>query len=280
MISVIVPAHNESSVIERTLGAITNGASSAILEVIVVCNGCRDDTARKAREFAFPTRVIETQLANKAHALNLGDEAALFFPRVYVDADVSVTFDVLRALANRLERGDVHAVAPQPYVALAQCSRLVKAYYNIRARLPSSREGIGGSGVYALSETGRSRFGQFPNVTADDGFVRIQFKPDERETLVSFSSIVFAPHRIKDLLAIRTRAYYGSVELSRVYPESWKNRGLNNNRALLDLLRTPSLWLGVLIYLSVNILARAKTHLYFRKQASVWERDNTSRSAA
>src|SRR5262245_48994988 len=229
MISVVIPAHNESSVIGRSLRAITAGAAPTELEVIVVCNGCTDDTARKARECDFPVRVIETELGSKTHALNLGDKAARFFPRIYADADVSVTIHVLRALANRLEQGDVHAVAPQPMVNLGRCSRFVRAYYGIRARLPSSREGIGGSGIYALSEAGRNRFGEFPKVTADDGFVRIQFKPKERETLASFNSTVFAPHRIKDLHAIRTRAYYGSVELSRLYPELWRNRGTSND---------------------------------------------------
>ena len=280
MISVIIPAHNESSVISRTLSAITTGAKLAELDIIVVCNGCTDDTARKVRECGYPIHVIETELANKTHALNLGDEAARFFPRVYVDADVSVTIDVIRALANRLGIGGVHAVAPQPSVDLAQCSRLVKAYFKIRARLPSSRQGIGGSGVYALSEIGRNRFRQFPDVTSDDGFVCIQFMPEERETLALSISTVFAPHKLKDLLAIRTRAYYGSVELSRLYPELWKNRGVNNNSALLGLVKTPMLWPGLFVYLGVNIVARAKTMTYTRNRRRVWERDNTSRAAA
>jgi glycosyltransferase involved in cell wall biosynthesis len=272
MISVIVPAHNESSVIYRTLSAITTGATPSQLEVIVVCNGCIDDTARKAREVNFPIRVIETEFANKTNALNLGDKVALFFPRVYVDADVSVSFDILR--------GDVHAVAPRPHVTLAHCSRLVKTYYKLRARLPSSCEGIGGSGVYALSQAGRRRFEQFPNVTADDGFVRIHFLPQERETLPSVCSIVFAPRRIKDLLAVRTRAYFGSAELSRLYPDLWRNRGLSNNRALIALLKIPVLWPGLLLYLSVNGLARFKARSYMRNRRSIWQRDNTSRSDA
>ena len=36
MISIIIPAHNESSVIARTLKAITDGADPRELDVIVV----------------------------------------------------------------------------------------------------------------------------------------------------------------------------------------------------------------------------------------------------
>jgi glycosyltransferase involved in cell wall biosynthesis len=180
MISIIIPAHNEAMVIARTLRALTTGASFDELDVLVVCNGCTDDTANVARGFGLPVRVIETPLGNKANALNLGDQAALAFPRIYVDADVIVTLATIRALADHLQRGDALAVAPSPYFDLAGCSWAVRAFYDIRCRLPSAHEGIGGSGVYALSEIGRRRFDNFPNLIADDTYVRIQFKPEER----------------------------------------------------------------------------------------------------
>jgi glycosyltransferase involved in cell wall biosynthesis len=141
MISVVIPARNESSVIARALWAVTTGALPDELDVIVVCNGCTDDTAAVARGFGTPVRVIETALGNKAHALNLGDKAALAFPRIYVDADVIITLSTIRALAERLEQGDVIAVAPQPCFDLIGSSWPVRAFYDIRCRLPSFGEG-------------------------------------------------------------------------------------------------------------------------------------------
>ena len=79
-------------------------------------------------------------------------------------------------MAERLGQGDILAVAPTPDIDLAGCSRMVRLYFAIRHLLPSSRHGIGGSGVYALSEAGRQRFDQFPEVIADDTFVRLQFR--------------------------------------------------------------------------------------------------------
>ena len=167
----------------ESLRAITTGVPQEELDVVVVCNGCTDGTANTARRFGSAVRVIETDVASKVHALNLGDQAARSFPRIYIDADVVITADAIRALASRLEQGDVLAVAPTPNVDVTCSSLLVRAYFDIRSRLPSSREGIGGSGVYALSERGRSRFAEFPNLIADDMYVRVQFKPYERETL-------------------------------------------------------------------------------------------------
>src|SRR5438105_4681173 len=48
-VSVVVPAHDEAAVIGRCLRALTEGSDPGEVEVVVVCNGCRDDTAASAR---------------------------------------------------------------------------------------------------------------------------------------------------------------------------------------------------------------------------------------
>lgn len=279
MISIVVPARNEGAVIARTLTAITTGATPGEVEVIVVCNDCVDNTASVARSFGAPVRVIETEIGSKTHALNLGDKAAVGFPRIYADADVLITIGSIRMLASRLKRGDVLAAAPRSRVDLSGCSLCVRAYYDIRSRLPSSREGIGGSGVYALSDAGRGRFGEFPDVTADDGFVRLQFKPEERETLVTATSVVFAPRSVKDLILIRTRAYYGTYELARRFPGVWTNLGKRNHLTIIGLLVIPHLWPKMAVYCLVNVVARYKASARLYAGLSLWERDQTSRTA-
>jgi len=249
------------------------------MDVVVVCNGCTDNTAEIARRFGPTARVIESEVASKTHALNLGDQISRAFPRIYADADIVITVDAIRALTRRLERGDVLAVAPTPDITLTGCSWLVRKYYDIRSRLPSSREGIGGSGVYALSEEGRKRFTRFPDLIADDMYVRLQFKPEERETLPSAKSMVFAPRTISRLIAVRTRAYTGIFELAHYFPELRVNKAEANHRTLIALFNEPRLWSGLLIYCCVNILARRRASIRWRTRASVWERDNTSRVA-
>ncbi len=279
MISIVIPAYNESSVIARTLKELTTGALPNELEVIVVCNGCTDDTATIARKFGTAVRVIETAVGNKTHALNLGDQAARAFPRIYMDADVVVTLSTIRALADRLERGGVIAVAPLPFFDLAGCSWLVRAFYDVRCRLPSFGEGIGGSGVYALSEIARQHFDAFPEVIADDTYVRVQFKPEERETVATARSIVFAPRTIKNLISIEARADFGTFELARLYPDLWKNKGDSNHKALMSLFKEPWLWPKLMVYWYVRIIARGKAKLRLRTNTFIWERDDTSRSS-
>ena len=220
MISVVIPAYNEGAVIKRALNGITNGAHAGELDVIVVCNGCTDDTAQRTQQVGYPVRVIETTTSSKTNALNLGDAAAgPTFPRVYMDADVVMRIDHLRALANRLARGDILAAAPLARVVVDGCGLLARWYYDIAGLLPSARDGFGGSGAYALSREGRRRFGQFPNIIADDMYVQSNFKSHEYETVASATTTVFGPVRLRDILRIRisskARPSSGSARISQ-----------------------------------------------------------------
>ena len=277
MVSIVIPAHNESEVIARTLDAIMRDAAPGEFEIIVVCNGCSDSTAAVARGFGPAVHVIECPVAGKPNALNLGDDAARAFPRIYIDADVIVTTNSIRALADRLGQGDVLAVAPRQKFELTDCSRAVRAYYAVQSRLPSSREGIGGSGVYALSELGRRRFGRFPAVTADDGYVRIQFAANERATIAGAQSIVFAPRRLEDLVAIKSRSHFGNHELARLYPKLWPNRGPSNRRSLLRLFANPLMWPSLAVFCWVAIEARRRARNRQRSNQQIWTRDQSSR---
>src|SRR5206468_9477454 len=84
--SVVIPAHNEAAVIGRLLTAILADAGPDEFEIVVVPNGCTDDTAAVASSFGV--RVVETEVASKVAALRLGDASVKSFPRIYVDADV------------------------------------------------------------------------------------------------------------------------------------------------------------------------------------------------
>ena len=53
MTTIIIPAHNEAAVIGQTLQGLLRQAGEGD-EVIVVCNGCSDDTAGVARRFEPP----------------------------------------------------------------------------------------------------------------------------------------------------------------------------------------------------------------------------------
>lgn len=52
-----------------------------------------------------------------------------------------------------------------------------------------------GTGVFALSRTGRERFNLFPDIIADDGFIRAMFKKEERVSVANCYSMVCSKSR-------------------------------------------------------------------------------------
>src|ERR1035438_4927968 len=102
VVSVVVPAHNEARVIGRLLGQLVAAVRPGELDIIVVANGCADDTAEVAASFGPAVRVLTLPVACKHEALTAGDRAAASFPRIYVDADVELRVHDVRALAAAL----------------------------------------------------------------------------------------------------------------------------------------------------------------------------------
>jgi glycosyltransferase involved in cell wall biosynthesis len=282
LISVIVPAYNEAAVIGRSLRALTEGCAPGELEVLVVCNGCRDNTAEAARAVGGPVRVLETDVPSKTNALNLGDAAATGFPRVYMDADVVVDLSSIRRLVRAFDDPAVLAAAPRPVDVFApDVSGLVRAYYRFWMSLPYVQEGMIAAGVYALSAAGRARFGAFPDIIADDGYVRLQFAPSERVQVADAESHVRAPTTFHDLLKIKTRSRFGVLQLRQRFPDLYgrETRTKDYGGALWAILRRPKLYSAALTYVVLTVLARLRADRQFRRaQAYVWERDDSSRA--
>ena len=77
--SIIIPAHNEQAVVARGIQALARDAGADSYQVIVVANGCSDDTAGVARRAWDRVDVVETDIPSKSNALNLGDAKATRF---------------------------------------------------------------------------------------------------------------------------------------------------------------------------------------------------------
>jgi glycosyltransferase involved in cell wall biosynthesis len=113
MTTVVVPAHNEGQVIGRLLSQLVPAAPTGELDVIVVANGCTDNTVEVAASFGPCVRVISIPVASKYEALFAADRTSTDFPRVYVDADVELRTEDVRALAAALRMPAVLAAAPE-----------------------------------------------------------------------------------------------------------------------------------------------------------------------
>ncbi|MEM1097912.1 MAG: glycosyltransferase family A protein [Planctomycetota bacterium] len=282
MIGVVIPAHNEAAVIGECLDALLADAGDTPIEVVVVCNACTDDTAQRAVEagsrHGTDIRVIETETPGKVNALNLGDAACGAFPRCYLDADVRVGPGSVRAVAEALGEPDCHAAAPRMVVDAAEAPWTVRRFFDAWVRTGYHRQGMIGSGFFAMSEAGRSRFEAFPDIIADDAFARCQFRQDERRVLDGSTFTVRAPRTFWSLVKIKTRSHLGNLELAAKYPDIWAvaaggPTGLPRREFLL-----PHRWPSTLVYAAVKLISRFRSHRQFRKREfDRWERDETTR---
>lgn len=269
---------------QRCLDALFSGVDPAVLDVVVACNGCVDDTAQRARLSGHPVRVLELAQASKAAALRAGDDAARYFPRLYLDADVVLPGPSALRVIDRLRGGAVAARPPVRFDA-SRSTFPVRSYYRARAEVPAVLRSLWGAGVYGLSALGRARFDAFPDITSDDLWIDLQFAPDEVEIVDCDPVVVSVPRRSRDLLTVLQRTYKGKAE-HRPTPGVTPRARATTVSAVHDLRRLAATGmrgtLDAATYATFVIAARGAFSLKASLApagASAWERDHSSRAA-
>lgn len=272
--SVVVPAHDEASVIRRTLQPLVSLTASNRIDLVVAANGCKDATAEVARAIDG-VRVLELPTASKVDALNAADSATHSFPRMYLDADIEIQPDAVIAVLNALEVGPEPAARPPFVYDTTGASWLVRAYFRARMRLPSNTRALWGAGCYALSRAGRDRFGAFPDLIADDLFVDSLFGDHEKRVVATSPVVVRAPRTAAALRAVLRRTYAGNAQLERRLRGAASARAstTSNARDLVASVRSPATFADACVYLVLVLLARVDA----RRPSSVWGRDHSSR---
>jgi hypothetical protein len=283
VVSVVVPAHNEARVIGRLLGQLVSPAHPHDFDVIVVANGCTDDTAEVAASFGPSVRVLSIPVPSKREALLAGDRAARDFPRIYVDADVELRAGDVQALEAALRRPGALAAGPDRVLALTGSPWLVRWYYDVWTRLPEVRSGLFGRGVIGLSEAGHARVASLPPLLADDLAASLVFAPDERVIVPGARVIIHPPRTAGDLLRRRVRATMGVTQVEQAQGEQAEGApGSTARTHPADLLaiigRSPRMALRVGVFMAVAVLARLGASRAVRQRDySTWLRDESSR---
>ncbi|MEU6310925.1 glycosyltransferase [Streptomyces sp. NPDC047014] len=287
MTSIVIPAHNEGRVIGRLLDELLADTSSPAPDIVVVCNGCTDDTARVAAARGDRVRVVEIPAPSKHTALRTGDEHARGFPRLYVDADVVLGATDVRELTDALAGDpDLLAAAPARLIPLAAAAWPVRAYYRVWQRLPAVREGLFGRGVIAVTEEGHRRIAALPPLMADDLAASLAFAPGERSVVGSARVVVRPPRTWADLVRRKVRAATSSAELEHLQatgqvpvPVRAAPSARTGTADLRGLVRAdPELLPAVAVFVLAALAARRGSREAVRAgDFSTWLRDESSR---
>ncbi|WP_146345835.1 glycosyltransferase family 2 protein [Phaeobacter marinintestinus] len=271
--SIILPAHNEAGYIEACLGAVLESAplpKGWRGELLVVANGCTDDTIALAQSVPrgndWPVRVLEVPEGGKLGALNRGEAEARGEVLIYLDADVIVSPALLPSLVQALDVPAPLYAGGVPQVAPAD-SRVTRAYGRFWTRLPFTRDGVPGFGIFAMNRAGRNRWGAWPDIISDDTFARLSFAPQERIGVPADYTWPMV-EGFTNLVRVRRRQDAGVNQIKARFPELLAND--DKHRVSLDMLMRLFLSdpLGFCVYAAVSVAVWAGL---FRSQ-SRWAR--------
>lgn len=121
MVSIIIPAHNEGKYIKETLDALGNEN-----EVIVVCNGCTDNTFEIASK--YNCKVFNLQEKGVSKARNFGAKQATNDRLIFLDADIVVAKDTIDKIKGSEFDIGVTKVKPDVDKALPKLLMALKTY--------------------------------------------------------------------------------------------------------------------------------------------------------
>lgn len=276
VVSIVMPAHDEEAVIEANLRRLLDGTAPGEFDVVVVPNACTDQTASIAR--GVGVRVVETRIPGKAHALALGDEACQTFPRIYLDADVELTSDSVRALVAACSTPGVLACAPVPALDLAGVGGTTKRVHRVHERLIAPNRALAGVGAYVLSKEGHARVFPMPDgLISDDGWVHGSFTPHERVVVAQAHTVVRPARTVPAYLRRRVRVRQGNRQLAQLGRSAPEGRlGLRSLVSLVVGRQVGLLDAGC--YVSVLAVDRVLTRV--RGRRSSWGSDASSRTGA
>lgn len=274
MATVIVPAHNESTVIRKCLDSLINQPMTD--KIIVACNGCTDDTADIVRKEYPNVTCLDLDIPSKVNALNEAEKHIVSWPTFYIDADVSLSEGAVQTVTEGMASQNLLLAAPEPLIDTSKSPWLVKQFYKIWLKLPYIREGVVATCSFVISEEGRKRFDKFPEVISDDGYVRSHFYEHELGNVSGAKVFVSAPRTVKSLIKIKTRARLGNMEL-KARKLGYDKPAPNYGSVLSRLLRSPDFF-STLIYIGFVFTFRRRAQQQFQDLDNYqWEVDHTSR---
>lgn len=274
MPSIIVPAHNEATVIRACLDSLLQ--QPGVDRIIVACNGCTDTTAAIVQQEYPQVLCLDIATPSKVNALNEAEKHVLSWPVFYIDADTKLSAGAIEKITAVMAQGPLLLAAPEPVIDTSRSSWLVKQYYQVWLSLPYIREGVVATCSFVISAEGRKRFSNFPNVINDDGFVRCQFAPDERGNVSDTQVFITAPQNLKSLIKIKTRARLGNMQLAAA---NLCTR--SQDKPYSQIMRAKLFskdFFSVSIYIAIATLIRLRAKQQLKHLSSYrWETDHSSR---
>lgn len=260
VVSIIIPANNEAGYIGQCLAMVLDSdpVPGHAIELIVVANGCTDTTVAiverydaAARERGWKLKVLDLPEGSKIKALNAGDAVAIGRYRIYLDADVRVSRPLLGQIVDALNTDAACYATGTPQIVPPD-SRLTRLYARFWRQVPFNQSAAPGFGLFAVNASGRARWAKFPDVIADDTFVRLQFTPAERVQVAAEYTWPMV-EGLAQLVRVRRRQDKGTAQIAARYPDLLRNEAKERHDIVKLAKADP---VGFAVYAFVALLVR------------------------
>ena len=261
-ISIVMAAYNEGRVIAETLRALLASDYKGEIEVIVVDDGSRDETASQVKHVAHVDpriRLLQQENRGKARALQRGLAAAHHGIVVFIDGDTQCQRDTLPRLLGPFTDERVGAVSGHAKVGnlrtfIARCQALEytcgfnldrRAYnrWNCITVVPGAISAIRKG---AIEQAG----GLSLQTLAEDTDLTLSLHKHRQRIVYVPDAIAWteAPESVRTLARQRFRWAYGTLQCL------WKHRDMmfNWNYRALGWFSLPSIWFFQIILVAVT----------------------------
>jgi peptidoglycan-N-acetylglucosamine deacetylase len=261
-ISVVMAAYNEEKVIAQTLRTLLSTDYKGEIEVVVVDDGSRDQTAAEVERVACNeprVRLLQQENHGKARALQRGLASARNGIVVFIDADTQCQRDTLPRLLEPFADAGVGAVSGHAKVGnlrtfIARCQALeYTCGFNLDRRAYNRWEcitvvpgAISAVRKQAIDEAG----GLSLETLAEDTDLTLSLHRQRQRIVYVPDAIAWteAPESVATLARQRSRWAYGTLQCL------WKHRDMvfNWNYRALGWFSLPSIWFFQIILVAVT----------------------------
>src|SRR4051794_22257874 len=232
-ITILIAAYNESAAIAETIHSVAKQQYPGDLEVLVIDDGSRDDTAARVEAIQYPWLKLLRQPRNagKAAALNRGLAEAHYGLVITLDADCYLYKRALHKLVERYtsDPADTRAVAGAVLVRNSRTNWVTKVqewdYFHGIAAIKRTQSFYHGTlvaqGAFSIYDRATlQKVGGWPECVGEDivltwAILRQGYRVGHAEDACCFTN---APDRLGQFIRQRQRWSRGMMEAFRQYP--------------------------------------------------------------
>ena len=286
-VSIGIPAYNEAKNIKKVLSGILaqNQEGWKLKEIFVICDGCTDKTAEKAREVESKELIVLEDGLRKGKTKRLNElfkmvkgEILIMFDGDIGCANKNVITTLLKPFENKkvaLVGGNSQPYRPKTFVEKAVYSTFT-VFYESRKKLKKGHNVFGATGSILAARTAFVKPIIIPKVVSEDAYLYLYCISKKYLFRYVDEAVIYykLPSNFKDYFkqVLRSAPVSVTTEMyphfgTRAYKEFKRPAGFYVQQIFTAFMQNP---VGVIVIVALNIVARPLQKLVIKNYKLDW----------